>query len=434
MRCDERGLAVTNASDQVIEGINQFTDDFMSARDRAGIVIDLADQHPECALLQAYAAALYLYSQSGELIHCKARPYLDRAHSLFDLASEREQLLIGALEAWAVTDPRQAILLLENLVHSWPGDIVAAKIAEFLFYEAPDYPRHLSFMNSIAAANAGSPAFGAMHSFALELNGRYAEAETVARQALETESDTPWAQHTLGHLFLNQGRIDEGLREFESFAPTWSRHSWPTCCHNTWHLALLYLGKLDVGKALAICRDRMRGANPDDVFELVDVISLLWRLELVGQPIQDDWTAIASLASPRALEQVFPFLNAHFLYALARGGMETEAQNALTELRAFSDRQSCVSRQVWHDVGLPLARGILAFARGDYLATVRELGPVSEKLPMVGGSDAQNDLFIQTYLVGLARSGQTGAAQELFRQRTRGRQPIPAELALLATP
>jgi hypothetical protein len=415
MKTDRRGLGITTTATQVVEGIEKFTDDFLGARDAAGAVCALADEHPDCALPQAYAAALYLYSQSSQLIRTKARPYLDRALSLRGAVSERETLLINGLNAWSNTNQAEAITLFERLAHSWPQDLVSAKIAEFLFYEMPDYPRHLRFMESIAAHHAGSAPFGAMHSFALELNGRYADAERVARQALNTEPDTPWAQHTLGHLFLNQGRSAQGLREFIDFAPLWPNHGWPTCCHNTWHLALLHLAERQFDQALAICRQRMWGHNPDDVFELVDVISLLWRFDLADHPVEGDWLAVASHAQSRAGEQVFPFLNAHLVYALARAGLTAEVEHSLELMGHFAGQQTGPAAHIWKSTGLPLVRGSAAFARDDFAGAASLLGPIAADLACVGGSDAQNSLFAQTYATALARSGQQTTAREFYR-------------------
>jgi hypothetical protein len=425
MKTDSCGLVITTSAPQVVDGLEQFTADFLRARDAAGVVCALADEHPECALPQAYAAALYLYSQSSQLIRSKARPYLDRAVALRREVSEREAILIDGLNAWANTNQPEAVALFERLAHSWPQDLVSAKIAEFLFYEMPDYPRHLRFMESIASHHVGSAPFGAMHSFALELNGRYADAERVARQALSTEPDMPWAQHTLGHLFLNQGRSAEGLREFVNFAPLWASHGWPTCCHNTWHLALLHLAERQFDQALAICREQMWGHHPDDVFELVDVISLLWRFDLADHPVEGDWSAVASHAQSRAAEQVFPFLNAHLVYALARAGLTAEVEQSLELMGHFAGQQTGPAAHIWKSIGLPLVRGSAAFARREYGRAASLLGPIAADLACVGGSDAQNSLFAQSYATALAKSGQKSTAREFYKHHL-GTRPLIA--------
>jgi hypothetical protein len=244
MQRDARGLPVSGAPSKVIDAIDRFTLDFLDARDSAGAILDLAERHHDCALVQCYAAAMHLYSQSRSAIEACAAPLLARARASSPDLTERERLLLEALEAWARGDLPRAIAHLEELTGRWPRDIVAGKFGEFLFFEAPDYARHLRFMERMAAANAGVAAFHAMHSFALELAGRDERAEAVAHEAIRLERDTPWAHHTLGHLHLNQGRLDEGIAVLHGLSDTWSGHSrsmrtttpgtWPSSIWPAW--------------------------------------------------------------------------------------------------------------------------------------------------------------------------------------------------------
>jgi hypothetical protein len=61
-------------------------------------------------------------------------------------------------------------------------------------------------------------------------------------------------------------------------------------------------------------------------------------------------------------------------------------------------------------VGLPLIEASLAFARRDHAAAAGLLGPIAGDLWQAGGSDAQVDMFRQTYLVSLIETGERSAA------------------------
>jgi hypothetical protein len=425
VRKDARGLVVTGADGAVIEAIDRFTLDLIGARDEAVAMLAVAERHPECALVQTYAAALHAYSQSQAEIDTEGRRFLARAQSTGTALTEREQALIDAVAAWLAADFQAGIDLHERMAREWPQDVVAAKFAEFLFYLAPDYHRHLRFMQRVAAANADLSDFKAMHAFALELTGDYRQAEDVANEAIQQQLHTPWAHHALAHIHLNEGRIDEGIAVQQRFQPTWEAHMQTIRGHNSWHLALLHLARLELDPVRELYRARVAGFQPDAVVEHIDAISLLWRVELAGGTVTDEWAALADRIIPRANEQVFPFLSAHYLYCLVRGGRTREAGAALARIRRYAERQTGHNAQVWGEVGVPLAEGCVAFAQGHYARAVQRLEPIQPALVCVGGSDAQNDLFRQTYLLALIESKAHAKAADLLARRHGSRQPTP---------
>ena len=181
-------------------------------------------QTPAFALAAILAAGLICYSQSRRIIARDALPLLARAEAVRHCLTPREALRLDAVAAWARADFATGIAALESLAAAWPRDVAAAKFAEFLFFQAPDFPRHLAFMERIAAANAREPAIVAMHAFAHEQNRRWDAARDRAEAALTLEPDTPWAHHALGHLYLNRGETVAGLAVLEGFRPSWRNH------------------------------------------------------------------------------------------------------------------------------------------------------------------------------------------------------------------
>ena len=432
MKQNLHGYDVSTDSAEVTAGLDRFSADFLAARNEATAIFDLASAHPECALVQAYAAAMTLYAESRVAIERTAIPLLERASELRAGITARESLLIDALLAWTRGDHQTALALHERIAADWPRDLVAAKFGEFLFYEAPDYRRHLRFMERIASANDGAPAFLAMHAFALELCREHERAETIARRAIEIERATPWAHHALAHLFLSQRRTEEGLAALRELAPTWERNTQATRSHNYWHLALLHLANDDLDSALRIYRERIAGFEPTSNFEHVDAISLLWRAELAGHRRDHEWRELAPNLIERANEQIFPFLNAHYAYALTRAGYDDVVEVALERLREHAFRQTGAAARVFRDVGLPLVTACVAFAAGEAARCAVLLEPILPEIACVGGSDAQNDLFRQTYLIALLDSGRQSEARRRLNARLEGRPPTPAEQVWLA--
>ena len=124
---DASGLPVFTRSPDVIDAIDRFTVDFLGTRDAAGAILDVAEQHQDCALVQCYAAALHLYSQSRAEIEAQAVPLLVRARASSHDLTERERRLVDALEAWAGNDLAGGIDHLEILTGRGPRDSFSSK-------------------------------------------------------------------------------------------------------------------------------------------------------------------------------------------------------------------------------------------------------------------------------------------------------------------
>ena len=71
---------------------------------------------------------------------------------------------------------------------------------------------------------------------------------------------------------------------------------------------------------------------------------------------------------------------------------------------------------VWNEVGVPLARGCVAFAAGDYERASTLLEPILAAVPCVGGSDEQRGVFGESHLVSLIRAGRRTEAHVALRE------------------
>ena len=335
MTRDARGLQVSGASQQAIAAIDRFAYDLVSLGGDPAAIRLAARAEPECPMLQACTAALFASAQSSAEA-AKARPLIARAREHFGKLTEREQLFIEAVAAGCDGDFQRALAKYEQIAESWPADMVAAKLAEFHFFETGEAARQLRFMASIEAANRDQPHVLAMYAFAMELNGLRVQAEEVSRRALSIDPNTMWAQHCLAHVYSGDFRIDEGIDAMEHFAPSWKPFGRYIQAHNWFHLGALYIAKLEYDRALAGYREHIWGFSPELVVEQTDAILLLWYLELAGAKVDiAAWKAIAPHVKRAATEQVFPFLNATSIYALGRAGEHQLAHDAVRQMEAF---------------------------------------------------------------------------------------------------
>ena len=249
----------------------------------------------------------------------------------------------------------------------------------------------------------------------------------------------PWAHHALAHVMLTQGRLTEGLQFMQHSSDTWTGLNSFMVTHNWWHWALF---AIDLGMDDAVLRvydQRVWGVVKAYSQDQIGAVSLLARLELAGVDIGDRWQDLADYLTTRTHDQVLPFLDLQYLYGLARAG-RPEADLLMANIEVFCTVAPCsapdaigsarqvaftitadgAAADVWQHVCVPAGRGLLAHARGDYVAAVEMLGSALPRLMEIGGSHAQRDLFEQIYLDALIRSGRWSAAQQAVQQRLRG--------------
>ena len=392
-------------------------DDFVARLLRLDVgveaVVPAVERHPGVAILQIYAAAANLYAQT-EVTNRAAAGFLVRAETLGSGMNERERMLAKAVREWLGKRHLRAVETLEALTERWPEDLCSAKFCEFVYYVLGQHhcgERFRAHMDRLAPVQGEDPDFLGMAAFASELCGDFDVAESRCRRALAAEARNPWAHHSLTHVLIRQGRVDEGRRTLEAFLPVLATCGRPVYCHDAWHLALLYLEELDFERARRVFDQHIWGFQPDTVGEQVDAIALLWRMEMAGYDATDLWPEIAERVIPHAAETFMPFLNAHFAYALARGRSADALDGLLDSVAARANDGDDEALRVWAPVGRAIVEAAALFGSGDRAGAAPVMRDAASELTTIGGSDAQDDLFRQTYLVSLREGKRTSEAR-----------------------
>ena len=427
---DARGLDVTGNDAAAVAAAGDFAARLLRLDQGVEAILDAAKRWPDTPIVQLYAATFWLYGQTGGALETAA-VHLRACDAL--AMNTRERALRRALALWHGNDNLRAVEAMEAITSEWPGDLLTAKIAEFLYYVLGQQymgPRFRAHMRRLEGAHAADPDFLAMTAFASELCSDYAAAEAAAERALAIEPKNPWAQHALSHVLIRQGRVAEGLARLESFLPLLAACGRPIHCHDAWHLALLHLERLDVAAAMRVFRTHIWGITPDFVVEQLDAIALLWRIEMAAGPMDAQWPSIAGHIAPRALETFMPFMNAHYVYALARAGRADAVEAALAGVRARSAADDEEAKRVWAPVGRAVIEAAAAFGTGDRARAAALLDPIMPMMTSIGGSDAQDDLFRQTYLRSLQAAGRHAEAAAYFDAITAGKSRTPLDRAL----
>lgn len=252
------------------------------------------------------------------------------------------------------------------------------------------------------------PFFLGLHAFALEEARQFVPARAAAEAALAGYPLAAFAAHALAHVFYEQGAFDDGV----GFAPGWLERYDRAAglhLHMSWHLALFLLARGEYGRVFALYETHIRPpANPPGSYHLYDPVSLLWRTDAFGAAKQDAlWEQLGAEAEVRSAQPGMVFADLHHGMALAASGRRAALDGVCASLAARGERGNAIAGEV----ALPLLRGMAAFADGDYEATVRQIGPVEDRIYLVGGSKAQREVFHDTLLEALLRSGRYEAAE-----------------------
>lgn len=405
---DRFGLPVGTDDPVVVGAIDRFAAEVLSHGRDAAAVLDAAVFDPDCALVHACGAALFLFLQTEDG-RVRAAPWLERARraAALDRTSERERLFVAALDAWWRGAPEEALARHCSIARRWPRDLLNAKLAQVHQLNLGDRAGMHALMHaSLPHARDLGPAWGLL-AFALEQVGELDAALDAGEHAVAMNRDDPWAQHAVAHVHEARGDVAAGLAWLEDLADSWDRCSSFMQTHQWWHLALFHLRGGAPDAALALYDTRVWGVRKHYVQDQVNAVSLLARLELAGVDVGARWADVAAHVRERIFDRQNGFLDLHFAYALARAGDEVAVAKLLG---GIADHARAGAAPVWREVALPAIRGAVAFARREWSDAAGRLVPLAGRLHRIGGSTAQQAWFAQMRRVALARAGRRADA------------------------
>jgi hypothetical protein len=263
-------------------------------------------------------------------------------------------------------------------------------------------------------ADAGYGFLLGCRAFALEEIGNLDGAERVARNAIELQPDDVWGLHALAHVMEMSGRLREGRRCLESRLRG-SRAPQGFTRHLVWHLALLHLAQGEKAEALALFDDRMTPVAEDDFRDMANAVSLLWRLEQHGVDVGDRWQMVGDVAARQRNDCSYVFAALHDLMALLRTSRHRAAAELILAMRRAAAGENTDQARVAAGVGVVLAEAIVAAVSGKPARA--GLTKLAARLPQLGGSHAQRDVFLRTLMVVAASSRDTRAFSALLQIR-----------------
>ena len=382
---------------------------------------------PGLGAAQALRGLLHVLPARPELLREAAAAHA-AAHAA-GAATADEAALLRALDLGLAGQQRAAADALDLRLARNPTNLLLVKLANMLRFLSGD---RVGLAGSVArvlpAWAPGTPGYGYVlgcQAFALEELGDYAGAEWLGREALDWAPDDAWSVHAVAHAHEMTGRADAGAAWLEAVHPAW------TGCagfgfHVAWHLALFHLERGDHARVLALYDEEVRPAPTEDVRDVANAVSLLWRLRQDGVSVGRRWEELAAIARRRLGETELLFATLHNLLALLAVGDLPAAEtlvDAVAEEAAGDRDQSAVARRA----GLPLAQALLALARG---VAPPGLDRLARQLQPLGGSHAQRDVWVRTLARAASEAGNRAALDciRTARRALRGQDRFDATL------
>jgi hypothetical protein len=122
---------------------------------------------------------------------------------------------------------------------------------------------------------------------------------------------------------------------------------------------------------------------------------------------------LADCWAPSAEDAYYAFNDVHAVMAFIGAGDLARAERVVAAMA----RATGSNGKMTDEVGLPLARALLAFARGDYATCVEGLWPLRPVAHRFGGSNAQRDVIHLTLIEAALRAGRAGLGRTLVAER-----------------
>jgi tetratricopeptide (TPR) repeat protein len=338
-------------------------------------------------------------------------------------ATARERRHLEALRLWARRDLGGACAILTSILADEPCDLLALKLVQYLLFYAGDWrAMREAVETALAAWNEGAPGYAYVlgcHAFALEECGEYREAEKVGRRAVALRPDDIWAGHAVAHVCEMEDRIEDGIRWIEETSGGWKDAN-NFAFHVAWHRCLFLLELRRCDEVLALYDREVRRESTDDLLDISNGVSLLWRLEQLGVDVGRRWEELAARSINRADDHMQIFGDAHYAMALAAACGEEGFARWHRSSEAYAAKEETESA-IMRAVGLAIGDAALAHRAGNYARAAELLLPLREGFRRIGGSHAQRDLFAKLLIDSAIKAGRADVARELLCERLTAR-------------
>lgn len=415
MYTDERGHQMTTDSAEAAAAVDKTIHNFLHWK---------ADILPHLKVaLKADPGFGFGHAVNGLILHGARnigfRPKIENALATAKSAeadmTERERLYVKALEQAAAGKIADSVAVYETILAHCPTDLFAQRLSQMELFWIGEMRWSAEISGRIATHwNKDVPSYGvhlSCRAFDLEETYRFEEAESLGRQAVEIDPTDVWGTHAVAHVFIMQGRYDEGVAWLDGLKHNWSDAN-QMLLHLWWHRCLFHLERGELDAVLDIYDSWVRNrelpllkAMPDLYIDMQNGASMLLRLELRGIDVGNRWEELAELTVKRLEDHTSPFTSAHYAVILAATAQFDKAEQLLHSMREFVLQDTGTLGPRFGVATIPAAEAAIAHRRGEHQRVVDLLMPSRQMLWQMGGSHAQRDLFFLLLADSMRRLG-----------------------------
>jgi len=439
MQRDERGLALATDSAEAAALFDRTVAHYLKFfADTPALVGQMLAADPHFALGHCFKGYLLL-SASNPAFRSEIAATLAAAEAGAGTASDRERRHVAAFAAWAGGGLDRSFGIWRELLDAYPTDLLAARICDTSWFRYGQTAKILEQADRLAphwsAELPGYQLFRTIWAFAHEEAGDTQGAERAVDEAIDADRTNYFAHHVKAHVLEMECRPREGSQWLAAQAEHWSLGN-QLVHHLWWHRALMQmeLGELDavLESYDANIRDLdapMVRATPDHFIDLQNAPAVLWRLEQMGVDVGHRWEELADKAEARIGHAGHPLLVPHLMMALAATGRADVAERFLAALRQQAADRTSWRAPTLNEAIVPSCEAALAHRSGEWVRVIDLLAPRREQLRLLGGSNAQRDLFTQMLLDAAMNAGRRDLAAEMIAHEAATRTVPPAERA-----
>lgn len=409
------GLPITTHSREALDWYNRGVRGLLGFRQNAPECFRKAlTLDPELKMAQSHLGMCYFMEESAPMI-AKAQECFKQSCVGLENVSDRERDVLETVLAWAQGKGREAMERMLTAIKARPREASLIQRLYFIYFMQGSADKMRDLVAEALPHYDNDSYILGMYSFALEETRDFARALEIGNTARALNPEDIWTVHALTHAYYETGAFGPGTQLLTEALPQCEGiGSFRT--HIAWHLAVLLWEQGQYQKALGLYHNRFPDPASLEPPNFVDAVTLLWRLNLTGQSTPAEWEALTpSLEQLRTLP-TYLFNQMHVVLGLAGAKKIDWAQTYLNGLRSRvkPDRPG-----VFGEVGLPLAEGLLAYAKSDYARAVGCMLPIKDRIVNIGGSHAQRAVFSDVLIDACLRSGAYDAAVELVKAKRR---------------
>ncbi len=444
MTRDERGLMLSTDSTEAAALFDRAVEHYLKFHaDTMALVGQMLAADPHFVMGNCLKGYLLL-SAANPAFRPQITATLAAAEAGAAVATTRERRHVAAFAAWAQGALDRSFAIWREILDADPTDLLAVRICDTSWFRHGQTAKILEQADRLAsgwsAELPGFDCFRTVWAFAHEEAGDTAGAEHAVDQAIATDPTNYFAQHVKAHVLEMECRPREGRDWLARQEIHWSLGN-QLIHHLWWHRALMELELGDLDAVLESYDSNIRNldepmtrAMPDNFVDLQNAPAILWRLEQMGIAVGDRWEELADKAEARIGEAGHPLLVPHLMMALAATGRMAAAERFLAALREVADAPDGARGARWaapaiRDVIIPVCEAALAHRLGDYSRVVDLLAPRRERIRLLGGSNAQRDIFTQMLVAAAMKAGSRNIVGEIIAHEAQTRAVPPTERA-----